>query len=855
MAPNRTRAAKSRGQETLDPQEQAGAPDQGAQQTLGNSQVQQLLLGGGDDSGFKGNLDAFRARMEGAFGQSFSSVQLVGGQAGQAGLSPGAVATARGRSIWVGEAFGAMGAGEQEEVLAHELAHVVQAGGGGGAGDADPDQDANQAAAQALAGRPAATGAAVAPGDAHDWSFREAIDNVGDAAMDLAMRQIESAAELIAFVGRFGEAAAKKAIDFLVAHKVEIVVGLLTLNPGNALLVYAIRKLPTDRLTAFLQSAEAATAAKIVGIAIAAGAIAVVAAALFAAGPAVLPILKELAGPTIALLWQHAPEEMKRYAQQMLVEGWPVGLGLELEGSIGATFGYPVYLGVEAFFSVSHASSGVFELRRGGIMTEAFDTGVGAGGFVGIGGGKKGDGEGEGAIGIGAEAGAQFQAGLKQFVLQEFSFPVTEDTAFASFLIAVMQADTSASMSILSLFSSQLRAVNPISYNTMTKIELKEFAEGNAAAQAGVRTGGADTRSGGGTWNNQEGTRDNGATKWWQRWMRAGIFGRLAGEVVQGFEQRNKEFTTDAEGVRVPSVMEIDLYGEGSVAASIVHAIPVISQALPQVPSFDGGAGIRVTWTLRGSPTDAEPQVSEPLWQLYTKTGNMDRYNGAASETSIAVGNLSAETFASVDSFLASIQAGSTFKRRFSIGSQLGRRYFLMAQRQGAFNVMLPADYRAYGFRIEGYLDLESSLTADMVRSVFRSIIDTVAGYRDGGAPLQQLYTDVMTFLSTGRGPAHVTSKLRGMADTILAGVKKLKLHGLVGLSVAAGAKVSAGAKLRLQGRVGGQITMDHDLLADVGGAITVADIEALIQGGVDAVTGALEVEGDASASGSGSGG
>lgn len=818
-----------------------------------NSQLQATLAANRTDPGFKGDLPSFQRRMEGSFGASLSNVKIVGGDAGQAGLAAGAVAMTRGSSVWVGEAFAAMGASEQEQVLAHELAHVMQqrpgaAGEGGtpGAGDGAVEADANTAAAQAVKGQPAQVTQSTGSGESHEFDLRGTLSAIGDGAMDLAMRQIENAGQLIAFIGRFGEAAARKAIDFLVTHKVEIVVGLLTLNPGTGLIVYALRKLPAERITAFLRSSEVATAARIVGIAIAAGAIAVIAVPLFALGPAVGPILKELSGPTLVLLYRHAPEEMRRYVQQLLVEGWPVGLGLEMDGAIGATFGYPVYLGAEAFFSVSHASAGNFKLRRGGILTEAFDTGVGAGGFVGLGGrgGGRGAGGQEGGMGIGAEAAAQFQAGLKQVVLQEFDFPVTQDTAFGSFLIGVLQLDTSASMSILSLFSSTIRSFNPMSYNTMTKIELKEFAEGNALAQAGVRTAGANTQQGSGTWNNQEGARDNGTTRWWQRWMSAGVFANLRGELTQGMEQRNLEFTTDSEGVRVPSVMEVDVYGEGTAAASIVHAIPVISQALPQLPRFDGGGGIRVTWRITGGPNDTEPVIAEPRWQIYAKTGEMDRYNGAASETSLAIGNVTADTFSSVETFLASIQAGSTFKRRFSVGTQLGRKYFLAAQRQGAFNVMLGPEYRNYGFRIEGYLDLESMLSADQVRSIFRSIINASSRYTQAGAPLQQLYTDVTTFLSTGTGPPQVTSQLRTMADTLLAGVRKLHLHGLVGLSVAAGAQISAGAKLRLHGRLGGQITMDHDLLSAIGGTVTVDDITTLIRSGAQSVSGALDVPG-----------
>lgn len=832
----------------------------------GNAFAQSILgLGGGPPSGkggFKGDLGSFLARMEGAFGTSFGDIRLVDGPQGESGVSSGAAATTRGDKIFVGADFAAMPEAGQEVVLGHELAHVRQKQGQGAQGNgAAAEEDATRAADAALRGQPADPQVSAAPSTAQDISLGEAWDAVkkttgdvvdtvsdtasavGDAIVNWGIEQIGNVQDLIACIAELGEEKAKWIIDQLVTHKVEIVLSFITMNPTTGLLVYILRKLGADKIGTWFAGLDMKTAAKILAAAAAVGALALLAPALFALGAAAGPILKELGGPTIALLWSIAPDEMKKYAAQLITETWPVGLGMAFDGAIGATFGYPVFVDAEAFFEIAHFTQGTFKLRRGGTLAGGLDAGVGAGGYVGLGGGKKGGGQGEGGVGIGAEAGAQVKAGLKVKVHQEFEFPMQEDNAFAAMLVAITQADTSTSMTVLSQLTPVVAKVNPISYNTMTKLEIKEFAEGNAGAQAGLRTAGANTQEGGSTWNNQEGARDNGAAKWWQRWISASVFGRIAGEAGVGFEVRNKEFTPDSDGVRVPSVMEVDAYGEASAALAIVHAVPLISQALPQMPNFDGGVGIRATWTLRGGPQDSDPQITGPVWALYGKTGELDRYQGSASETSIAVGELNAETFSSVEKFLANIRGGSTFKRRFFLGTTLGRRYVNAANRQGAFNVMLPAEYKAYGFRIEGYLDLESTLSADQVRSIFRSITDVVDTYNAGGAPLQQLYTDILTFLSTGTGPAHVTRQLRSVADTLLKGLKTLHMHGLVGLSVAAGGQLSAGAKVRLQGRVGAQITMDQSLLEWAGKEVTVSDIEALINGTVSGEN-AVEIPG-----------
>jgi hypothetical protein len=862
----------------------------------GNAMAQEALAAaqkGGQVGGYKGDWGAFVRRMERSYQTSFADVKLI---PGEAGVAAGAVATTKGSEVHVGDTFGELEEGKQDEVLAHELAHVVQAKGGEGdptaeapppsgegGGGGDPEADAHQSAARALAGGVAAPTETVAPGSANNFGLSDiggaivggatavggavvdgasyvggAIASGVMAVVDWGLDQINSAADLATYIAAVGEGAARRIIDLLAQHKLEILITFLTANPASGLLVYILRKLPANRIASWIASIDLNTLAAVVRKVAAAGALLVIVTGLMALGASLGPLFKILGGPTLTLLWSAAPAEMKAWMRNFLVQNWPEGLGLELDGAIGATFGYPVYLGAEAFFSVAHVPQGTFKLRRGGVMRVAADTGVGAGGFVGIGGGGGGGGRGQGGgtqgqgggLGIGAEAGAQAQAGVKMTVIQEFAFPIVDDATFLSFVLTVMQADTSGSMALLGMFTPELQRVNPQSYNTSNKFEVKGYAEGNAAASAGLRTGGPNTQEGGGTWTTQTGARDTGSANWWQRWMSVGIFARLTADAGVGIEQQNKAFGQDAQGQRVPTQMEVSVYGEGSAAASIVHKIPVLSAALPQLPAFDGGVGIRVKWNLSGTPTATEPTISEPTWQVYAKTGEMDRYQGAASETAIGIGNLSSATFATVEGFLSSIQGSTDFKRRFSLGGALGRKYINAANRQGAFSAMLPAEYRSYGFRIEGYLDLESSISADQVRSIFREIIALSDAYTNGGAALQQLYTEVTTFLATGRAPAHVSRHLTNIANTLLGGISKLWVHGLVGLSVAAGGQISAGAKARLHGRVGAQLTMDQDIKAQAGSDITVDDIKQLLRGAADAAASALDVAGSSTPTG-----
>lgn len=424
---------------------------------------------------------------------------------------------------------------------------------------------------------------------------------------------------------------------------------------------------------------------------------------------------------------------------------------------------------------MSHYDDGTFHLQRGGILTEAFDTGVGAGGFIGLGKDSKKKGGGEDGLGICGEAGAEFMAGLRQYVKQDFEFPVKEDEAFGSFLMAVFQADVSGSMALAGLISPEIKELDPLGYNTMTKFELKVFAEGNAAAQGGVRTPGEDSQEGTSTWRQNEGHGDHGTPKGIWAWLEASAAGRAAVEAGVGMEIRNTKFETDDQNIRRPTKMEFDLYGEGSAAASIVHKIPFLSRALPDIPELDAGLGIKVTWKLDAPlGTDTPTEVGEPMYKIYGKSGNLDRFEGAASETSIGTGNLTEDTFSSWDTFLDSIEGESEVKRRFAIGGPIGARFWRIADRQGAFTSMVPSDYRKWGFSVGGYLDLEAKLTADDVRDIFTQIGNASDRYLDGGDGVQQLYTDVLSLLSTGRAPADVVAHLETIADIILLCVDKL---------------------------------------------------------------------------------
>lgn len=119
-----------------------------------------------------------QGKVERSVGFSLPEVALYGGAQGLAGAG-GAIAAARGRSIFLGEDFDDMALSDQEEVIRHELSHVAQflqpdggAEGGQQAVGPEPDieQDAERINAAAAAGASVAVGAAVGAGDTHNYT-------------------------------------------------------------------------------------------------------------------------------------------------------------------------------------------------------------------------------------------------------------------------------------------------------------------------------------------------------------------------------------------------------------------------------------------------------------------------------------------------------------------------------------------------------------------------------------------------------------------------------------------------------------------------------------------------------------
>lgn len=806
-----------------------------------------------------------RGDLEGSLGASLADVRVhTGSDSANAAAAMGARAFTVGQDIHFGAGNFAPSSSGGRELIAHEVAHTVQQQGGGATSQAklevsqpgdshEVEADRFAAAFSMGVGQLAPIGRGSVSGNL-SRDAEEQGGGAGSTALNWVIDRIDDASSLVSALSTVSASMAHTVIRTIAARAPQIIESFIELNPTHALITYAIRQIPRDRVQALFARIDVAQVGRILQSLAGAGLLVAFGPLIFALAPErARQIIHNLDSNVVTPLFRAANTEAKQFVTQILNEAWPVGLGVAVSAGLGATFGYPIYVGGDALFTLSRANAENFEFRRRGEARVAADSGAGVGAFYGTGGRAQGGGtsagggEGASGIGVGASAGVQGQAGVKMIIDQKFGFPVFEDNAFLSMLVAVSGNDTSTSFLIGRMLFDCIADVDPMLYNTSTKFEAKLYAEGNAAAQAGLRLRDENTIEEPTSWSTRqgEGAASTGATNWWTRLLglNASLIGHAGAEGGIGVEMQPHYGRDRSQG---PESIDFELSIEASAALSVVHSIPWLSSHLPQLPSLDGAVGAKVRFHATPPPEpDGEPQLQNTGMSLYAKTGETDMYQGEASETEVSL-NYDEHTFDDVEHFLASIQGGIQFFRRFSVGSTLGRKYMAMAGRQRTFNAMLPQQYRAFGFTLEGYLDFKCMISVAQARQIFRTVEAAVHHGTEGDDALQRMYADVLAFFNTGHAPAYVTSALTDVANTMLSGVRELKLHGQAGLRVAAGAQASEGAKVRLHGSAGGMITLDYDILQAIGhGSITVDDIQHLIEQGVDTARGYIEMGGD----------
>lgn len=632
-----------------------------------------------------------------------------------------------------------------------------------------------------------------------------------------------------------------------------------------------------------------------------------------AVGQLPLPLIRPMLGPVVIHLDPIRTREVARglgadnlrdliaapetraaleFAMHRLLDRvWPEGIGFALDASVGLTFGIPIYAGMSYMTYLWHSSSGVFKFMRRVEGKLALDVGVGAGGYVG----EKTKPGGKGGPGAGATIAANAEVGGKLAMLQDFEFRIFEDSALLSLMVAAAGADLRQveSLGVRLLESVHGLKLDPMHFNTRTRVDAALYAQLAAEASAGARIspgagkgaagagapggapGGATSGGAGGSpagspdkrmtatgkaWHEQQGAPDlgsppradlgrilgGGGVKWTDllSLLNASLGGRIFGQVGLAVEMRPRQAAGTRPNAGVGALdaeqLEVDVMAEASAAAELTARIPSLRKVVPEV-ALENGGGLKLSYVLtRGVPLDRAIRLEG--YSIYHKRGELDYYAGVAEETELKFRAGPGEGyFPDMPSSLSELvgKVGELrVRRRVHLGMFRGtidkwlrtRDYAQAEKRQQGVRTMLKDKYHAWGLTSEGFVTVTLVLTRDDLAAVLEMLRRTVEELVGGPAPWRDLFYDVWYFLATGRAPLYVRRAAEQIAGLIK--LSEFVLHEQAGVVGAGGLAVGAGtAKVRGHGRGAAIAFYDSDNI--VGSmALSPVDIVRILMSG-----------------------
>jgi len=576
-----------------------------------------------------------------------------------------------------------------------------------------------------------------------------------------------------------------------------------------------------------------------------------------------------------AELFSRAGDEARDWAIQTLDRLWPVGLGIAVDASLGATFGVPLQLtgGLKLEFVRSSATR--FRLKREGILDGGFDTGIGAGAYIGI--GTTGLGRSvarqTAGQGIGATAGAQVQASLVIEVKEEFEFPVLEDPGFLPLLVYLV--DVEDEIRLAALLHESLEGLLPDPFRKRLELRVAVSARGRAGAEAGVRTRGTQTNRrvvdpvtkqrrrkpvhrfdfDRGTGKTEDSRREfivlDEQRKGWkkafnlralvQSTLRASLSSALRLEVGGGLAIA-PTFNRDSRGRYDLTNVSLQLFAEGRSAVSLAAALPVLGGLLPNL-DLDATAGLRVALAVK--PPFGVGDVTLVGHEIYVQSGDMDAEELPAHEVAMQLPGLDPSAYSDLAAFAQAIKA-SRMVHRVGLGTAIGRNYTIVLSRFKEFTALLSPNYREWGFLVVGMITFEFRVPGQVMRQMVSQVSEfLLAGLQadpnvqalvkqanaalGSGAELPALtetaaaaahsiFTQAIQVLSefwrSGVLPPKLEALVTTLLRTMIDGLQRIDFRGELGVGAAGEVQAADGAKVRLNAAGSARVVYERDILA-----------------------------------------
>lgn len=525
-------------------------------------------------------------------------------------------------------------------------------------------------------------------------------------------------------------------------------------------------------------------------------------------------------------------------------EYFPIGTGFSVESGVGVTFGIPLGVTRDYVMYFWREDQNKFKLKVKGELGGGLDTGVGAGFFFGI--GKKFKSfksDDNRRFGVGGSIGANLKAGVRISAIQEYEFDISQDWALANMLVVVVQQfratfGTSTGLPSHPVFSSigthflglfKSCNIDPLDYLTKISLETGKFITGDAGVFAGIRIADAEAKN---FFSNLPAgaNRDNYSKS--EGFLIDRLLGLLSvsagvnseAQGVLGVELVKGEKEADKEtGLTVPkdaSVITISLYVEASFATTVVVNPGILPVSLPEI-GVDLGAGFKFTfeWLFnreeyRTASYNNSNGFSLTKISLYQKSGELDIYEGAGSQTLVEINTVSS-TPTTIAGLLAALSKIS-ITRRISYESVIGRRYRNLSNLQKTLPAVIRPrnlDQKLYkGLIAEGYLTFtfvatnENGQISTLVEELFNDIVN------NRGEAIIDAFYYLFEYLVHNKEPD--TDKkpalIRQLYDHFIVKLEEFEVHAEAGVGVAFDASLAAGAKARAKLNLNASLILFH---------------------------------------------
>ena len=543
--------------------------------------------------------------------------------------------------------------------------------------------------------------------------------------------------------------------------------------------------------------------------------------------------------------------------QNKLDDHWPDSFGLRINAAVGATFGIPLGIDGDFYFAIWREGDNIKVIRRGS-LAGAFDTGIGAGAFIGGSDQGKLYGRDQNHLGLHAQAVAQFKAGIKILVHQELEFPIFDNFSIASLLLMILEMPSKTQPNVnhtAQIFLEYLKkfGIDPNSYTKMIKLDGGLFVNANATAGAGAAFGGQQKFKE--YWKND--SKKHGIQKGitWNVWSLATLFSMqlgIGGSVTAslGIKVSFDKFDIDPEtGFRIPGETEFELYADGE--ASISGDIPVFTRLFPFLSSLTLGGGIRLvgkidnTQDLFANDPNKKNGFRFHKLAVYTKAGDTDVYLGPASEMefeletnfdflkpSISGGSISFELKPlTIQSFVKNFKIQKVMGANQIFSSMFTKSFFANKEN---FNIGLghtdAAKLRSFkglydstkiGLNALMLVDFAFSPPIDKVTDFFKSLYTDLKPNLDNIDWSQSINEDqlleILKLAFKNLNPQTMNSKYRTKLLGIIEDCSpKIKFHGELGIQTGLGFQIAELAKARIRLTVGANAVIHKDITHNI---------------------------------------